>query len=239
MILVVLIISLIVSLGPSILLYKWMKKKNNNEKYQEICKESFKKGVFAVLPIIGTSFVLAIIGVIFKLIGINKLLYEVYYTFIVLAFSEELVKFLMFKNVIKNNKYKYNWYNIIIFMTIVGLGFGCIENVTYSFDAGIMVMLLKGISIGHAGYGFMMGWLYGKMLNTKKKIYGILSFIVPWLFHGLYDFSLSEEFIKINDNLVFVAFILELICIIFVFIIIQFVKKKQNDKKYTKLVKVN
>ena len=140
---------------------------------------------------------------------------------------------------IKNNKYKYNWYNITIFMTIVGLGFGCIENVAYSFGSGIIVMLLKGISIGHAGYGFIMGWFYGKMLKTKKKIYGILSFIIPWLLHGLYDFGLSKELIKVNDNFAFISILLELVCIIFVFLIIRFVRKRKDDPKYTKILKVN
>ncbi|MBQ2639385.1 MAG: PrsW family intramembrane metalloprotease [Bacilli bacterium] len=238
MIIVVLLVSLIVSLAPSIMLYRWFIKKSDDKKYKEICKESFKKGIFSVLFITLTSLAFAIIGIIFKLLKINPIIYQAYYTFIVLALSEELIKFLTFKKVIKKNKYKYNWYNLTIFMTIVGLGFGCIENATYSFGSGIIVMLLKGISIGHAGYGFIMGWFYSKMLETKKKVYGVLSFIIPWLLHGLYDFGLSKEVMKANDNIAFIPVILELVCIIFVFIIIRFVKKRQNDSKYTKTLKV-
>ena len=37
--------------------------------------------------------------------------------------------------------------------------------------------------------------------------------------HGLYDFSLSTEFLEINENLVFVPFILVAIDVILVFML--------------------
>ncbi len=229
MVIIVLIVSLLVSLVPSIVLYKWLRKKSENK---EICKKTFVKGVLSVFPIILTSLILYIIGRLSGFEKVNVIAYRAYYTFIVLAFAEELIKFLTFKNILKNNEYKYSWFDLIILMILVGLGFGCIENVTLALDSGIIVMVIRGISIGHAGYGFIMGWLYGKMLKTGKKIYGVLSFLIPWLLHGLYDFGLSEELIKINDNFALISVSLEIVCIITAFLIIRFVRKNQNSDIY-------
>ena len=51
--------------------------------------------------------------------------------------------------------------------------------------------------------------------------------------HGLYDFSLSEEFIAVNDNLVFIPLLLALMDIILVIILIVFAKKARKQTVYT------
>ena len=233
MVILIISVSIIVSLTPSIILYKWIQKKIKDEKSKEICKKAFVRGVIAVFLIILTSGILAIIGRIMGLQEINPLTYRVYYTFIVLAFAEELVKFLTFKRVLKNNQYDYSWFSLTIIMIMVGLGFGCIENITYSLTSGIVAMLIKGISLGHAGYGFIMGWFYGKMKKAKKKIYGVLAFLIPWILHGLYDFGLSSELLEINDGFAIISVSLTIISLICIVLTIRFVKRRCNDKEYT------
>lgn len=229
---------LLLSIIPSIYFYKWLKKQNNDEAYQTICKDSLKKGILSILYVLLTSAIFFFMGKILKIWIKNELIYEAYYNFITLAFVEELVKYLTFKKVIKTHSYSYSWLSLTVFMMIVGLGFGCIENFFFAIGSNLIAMAIRGVSMGHVGYGFIMGWFYGKMLKTKKKIYGILSFLIPWLLHGLYDFGLSDELIKLNDNFAFISITLELICIIYVFIMIRFVKKRRNDKEYLKPLKL-
>ena len=127
----ILIVGLIIGVIPPIMLYKWILKKSKDDKFEEICKKSFKNGIIAVFPILLTSIVL---DIIVKLTGVketNPLLDQFYYKFIVLAFAEELVKFLVFKHILKKNDYKYSWFDLTILMTLVGLGFECIETVTF------------------------------------------------------------------------------------------------------------
>lgn len=222
----------LVSILPSIILYKWFNKQSDDEKYKVICKDALIKGILAVFPILLTSLLLNVFcSVVLHSIK-DTLLYKAFYTFFVLAFAEELVKYLAFKKLIKKFDYNYSWFNLTIFMTIVGLGFGCIENTVMTIGSNFIMMVIRGISIGHAGYGFIMGWFYGKMLKTKKKIYGVLGFVIPWILHGLYDFGLTEELLSINDNYAIISVSLELLCIIFVFIIIHFVRKRRKDKIY-------
>lgn len=231
------IISIIVSIIPCVIFYKWLKKVFNEDKYKELCKKSLYKGIFAVLPIVLTSAIFFIIGKIMHYFYPNELVYQIYYKVIVLAFSEELIKFILFKRLIKNNDYKYSIFNLTIFMTIIGIGFELIESFTFAFGTSPISMLIRGITLGHAGYGFIMGYFYAKMLKTNKKRYGLLSFGLPWFLHGLYDFSLSEELLAVNDNLALIPFLLTLISIICVIIIIVFVKKRKNDKKYIEEIK--
>lgn len=235
---VVFIISILVSVIPSVLVYRWIKNKGDKG-YQELCRFSIRKGMVSILPVTLVSAGFAIVGVIGKLLipNINPILYKAYYNIIALAFSEELVKFLYFKKVLKETSYKYSWFDVVIVMTLVGLGFGCIENIVFSINSGIIPMLIKGISISHAGYGFIMGWFYGKKLKTNKNIYGVLGFVIPWLIHGLFDFGLSPELIKLNDNFAFISIILELVSIVIVFLIIGFVRKKKDVPIYKKKLK--
>lgn len=231
------IISIIVSTVPCIIFYKWLKKAFNEDKYKELCKKALLKGMFAVLPIMLTSAILFIIGRIMHYFYPNELVYQMYYTIVVLAFSEELIKFILFKKLIKKNDYKYSMFNLTIIMTIIGIGFELIESITFSFGSNPITMLIRGITLGHVGYGFIMGYFYAKMLKTKKKRYGLLSFGLPWFLHGLYDFSLSDEFMALNDNLFIVALLLTLISIICVILVIIFVKKRRSDKKYIEEIK--
>ena len=230
---IVFLLAVIVSLVPSIFLYKWIQKKEKDEEYKRISKSAFIKGIIAIFPIILTSLIFNIIGAVSGLKGMNPILYQFYYKFIVLAFAEEIVKFLMFKKVLKKNQYKYSWYNLTILMIMVGLGFECIENVVFSIGTGVIEMFIKGISLGHAGYGFIMGWFYGKMQKTGKKKYGILSFIVPWLLHGFYDFGLSEELLALNDNFAIISVSLAVVSLILAFLIIRFVRKRRDTEIYT------
>ena len=232
------LLGILFSCTTSIILYKWIKNKQDNETYKNLCKKSLKNGILTIFLVILFSGALSILGYIVRFslivtkVGINELLYQAYYTFIGLALGEEISKFLAFKWLLKKNPHKYSWFELTVFMTIVGIGFGIIENITFSLGTDPISMLLKGISIGHAGYGFIMGWFYGKMIKTGKKIYGFLGFIMSWLLHGLFDFGLSEELLKINDDFAFISLLLELVCIITVFVIIHFIRKNHKSEKY-------
>lgn len=226
----VFLISLVVSVVPSIFLYKWLVNSKDDKEFKLLCKESVKKGIYAVFPVVLTSLTLYIIGKISNISSISVILYEAYYTFIVLALAEESVKYLQFKSVLKTATYKYDDYDVVIFMTIVGLGFGIIENVTYSIGTGIITMLISGITLAHAGYGFIVGYFYGKSLKTGKMRYRIIGFLISFILHGLYDFGLSEEVINLNDNLAFISIGLAFLSLITLILLIKYVKKRKKFK---------
>ena len=82
----------------------------------------------------------------------------------------------------------------------MSLGFAALENVLYVFEGGFGVALLRALTSvpGHTIFAVYMGYHYGvakKAWCARKiplTIAGFaISFILPVLIHGFYDFCLS------------------------------------------------
>ena len=216
------------------MLYRWLKNRiKDDAAFRELCGSALKKGILSVFPILLCSLVFQLI---IRLIGVkesNPLLYEALYTFIVLALAEELVKYLAFRRTLQQTEYRVSWVDVTALMAIVGIGFDLIESVVYAIGASVPVVLIRGICIPHAGYGFIVGYFYGKSVKNGKPAVKWIGFLLAWLLHGLYDFSLSEPFIAINDNLAIVAILLALLDIVLVLLLVRFVKKAKKQAAYT------
>ena len=230
------ILVFILSIIPSVLIIKKLRdRKKDDMSYLKGCTETTKKGVISIFPIVGISALFALTLRILQmtvLTGVNTIFIKLIYTFVVLAFSEELVKYFMLKTVLKKKYNAFTWADVTAFMIIIGTTFGLVEDIPYAIGASPIVMLIRGFTIGHAGYGFVMGWFYGKGLYKNKKRYRIIAFAVPFVLHGIYDFSLSEEFLAINDNLAIVGLALAVLDIILLVFLIRFFKHSKNHDKY-------
>lgn len=203
--------------------------------YRKSCNYAFISGLISVLPILILSAVLFILNAVLKLTllkDVNILIYKAIYTFIVLALSEEIIKYSVFRFVIKKKKYAYSWADITALMVIVGTAFGLMEDLPYAFDASPMMMLVRGFTMGHVGYGFIMGWFYGKRLYTGKKKYGVIAVLLPWLMHGIYDFSLTPELIEVNENFMFIGLFMALLDIIVLVLMIRFFIRSKKQERY-------
>ena len=236
---VIVIGAFIVSLIPAVLLYFYLKLKCRvpaDENYQKSCKDALIKGVLSTFLVILLSGIFALIG---KFTGLTRgasVLGSAYHTFIVLALMEECAKVFMFTQVLKKAEFKYTWLDITALMVIVSLGFEILESLVYVFESGPIQILVRGITVMHGGFGFIEGWFIGKSAYTGNKTYGIIGFVLAWLFHGFYDFGLSEPFLALGDWTAFLSVSLAVVALIlFIFMIIFFVKK---DKKEQYLVPV-
>lgn len=108
-----------------------------------------------------------------RLIGIHKLnplLYQMIYNFIVLALTEETVKYLTFQSVVKKNDYPYSWTDAVVLMSTVATGFGLVESVAISITSNVPSVLIRGISVPHAGYGFIIGYFLWERIKNRKEI---------------------------------------------------------------------
>ena len=230
----VFLLACVVSFVPSVSLFLLLRNRLKEEDaYKKLCSQTLWQGAKCTLPIIllsGCSYI------ILRLTGLhntNPLLYQALYKFIVLALMEEAAKYWGFKRILRKTDYAYSWLDTAVLMTIIGLGFGMLESVIYAIGASVPVVLVRGICVPHAGYGFLTGYFYGKGSKTGKPAAKWAGFLLSWLMHGLYDFSLSEEFVAINDNLVIVALLLAVLDIVLVFICIGFARKAKKQLLYT------
>lgn len=236
------ILIFLLSIVPSVLIFIWLRnRQKENILYRKKCAYSFVSGLISVLPILLLSAILYVLSAVLKLTilkDVNILVYQAIYKFIVLAFAEEIIKYLAFRIVLKRNPYAYSWADVVAFMVIIGTAFGLIEDIPYAIGASPIIMLVRGFTMGHVGYGFIMGWFYGKRLHTGKKHYGVFALLVPWLIHGLYDFSLTPELMKISDTFAFLGVSLALMDIVLLILMIWFFIKARKKDIYNEPVGV-
>ncbi len=228
------LIACVVSFLPYLFLFLWLRGlRKNDAAYRELCGKALGRGALCIFPVVllsGVSYVLL------RLTGIHKtapLLYQAVYDFVVLAFMEEFAKFRMFRRTVRQADSPVSWLDAAALMTIVGIGFGAAESVEYAIGASIPVVLVRGICMPHAGYGFITGYFWGKGVRTGRPAVRRLGFVISWLVHGLYDLSLSEAFLAVSEDLVFVPLLLALLEIVFVIRLIFFARKARNRDEYT------
>ena len=231
---IIYILACIASLIPCAALYFWQRNGVKKDKaWQKLCDRTLLKGVLSVFPIVLLSGVCFFLLKLLKIQESHPLLYEMLYTFIVLALAEEIVKYRTFGSVLQKTDYPCSWLDIAMLMTIVGIGFGCMESVVYMISASVPVVLIRGLCVPHAGYGFVVGYFYGKGCITGKSKQRWIGFVLAWFLHGLYDFSLTEEFTAINDFLMIVALALAVLDILLVINLIVFVKRAKKREQCT------
>lgn len=89
-------------------------------------------------------------------------------------------------------------YDGIIYCVMVSLGFATIENILYVMQFGTQTALLRMFTAvpAHAIFAISMGYYIGlsKAYPAKKEYYLILSYAVPVLLHGFYDFVLIGDY---------------------------------------------
>ena len=142
-------------------------------------------------------------------------LYNIILYFIVVALSEEWVKYLM----LKLRTWKSRAFNCsfdgIVYAVSVSLGFALFENIMYVTNYGLSTGLIRAVTAipGHACFGVYMGFYYGlakyfdihnDKINSKK--YLRYSVWIPVLLHGLYDYIASAPgYISLVVFVIFIA----------------------------------
>lgn len=230
---IALVLAYLASLIPAAVIYFWFRNHmyRKDEEYKLSCRNAFLKGVQSSLLVMLFSFTLSMLGS-FLFRDKTALLYIAYRKFIVLAFAEELAKFITFRRFLNTRSFA-SALDMICYMTLVGLGFEVIESVVYAFTTNAGQMLVRGITAMHAGYGFLMGYLYAKSRLTGNRIYAVLGVLIPFLLHGAYDFGLSEQFLALSDNSPFLSVSLALFALVLLIWMFLFTRKARKDPVYT------
>ena len=227
------VIAFVCCLAPSLAIYLWVRTiKKDKPGYTDGCKMSLINGFIACGPVLAMGLVFVILG---NLLGIgdrSTIPGAIYRCFVVFALAEEASKFIMFKQTLKKTTCDVSWYDMVVFMTLVGTGFGILESIVYSFELGLGQAIIRGVSVAHGGYGFIMGYFYAKAIKTGKKWYVVVALVLPFLIHGFYDFGLSpvldEYFI-----FTFISVTLAAVDVALVVIMIVFFARRKDNEKYT------
>lgn len=231
---VLMVIALLASFVPSLALYFWLKKGNPDPDYQKQCRSCIWAGVLCCIPVILASFVFQIAENVLLRGSVPDVVKALFHDFIVLAFAEELVKYLITRKKINKGEGPVSWVDVMSYACIVGIGFGLAEDVVYAFVTSVGQILVRGLTVDHGLYGLLMGYFMGKQLKTGDKSNTVLALLLPTLIHGFYDFSLSEAFQNLADWMVFFPFIalFATVAIGIVLIVLIHKARKNNDQTY-------
>ena len=162
-------------------------------------------GIFLVVPVM-------CVDVFLVNTELNLLYPEVFQAFIMSAGNEEMFKFIFLFFLIFRNKNFNEPVDGIIYSVFISLGFALGENIVYVFNpeiGGFQTAFLRGITSipAHMFFAISMGYYFARWRYLKYgNINLLLSFAVPWMIHGCYNFILLTE-IKYYE-IVFVTYFL-------------------------------
>lgn len=128
-------------------------------------------------------------GVYIGKIGIDPTVVVLIVNFLIVALSEELLKYIA-GTIISKNRCK-SRINYITVFAAVGTGFDIMESSMQMTD--VLSVIVRCVLAIHISLQIVMGAFYSK----DKKI---LALVVPILIHGVYDYGLSSGFSTLFNN---------------------------------------
>jgi protease PrsW len=167
-------------------------------------------GIISVLPVMLTESILMMFSPLFT--GYWNTFYQ---AFIVAGITEEGFKFIASFLLVWHNREFNQRFDGIVYAVFVSMGFALVENLLYVFTSpdGLSVGLTRALTAvpAHAMFGVLMGFhlSMAKFYPQARVLFLGYAFLIPFVFHGLYDFILMSG----NQILLalFIPFILYLV----------------------------
>lgn len=193
---------LFISLAPVLIIAFYI---YNRDKYErEPCTILFKALLTGILIVLPVFLVEKFLTLFFR--NAEGLSYAAYTAFVVAGLTEEAMKFLGFCYFFWKERNFNEKFDGIVYAVYISLGFAAIENVLYVFTGGAGVGIARALTAipAHALFGIVMGYYFGlaRFSESHRRIYLTLAFLMPVIFHGLYDFLLMS-----NNQILLTAFI--------------------------------
>lgn len=119
-------------------------------------------------------------------------------SFVVIALSEELVKFIVLIVYPFPRKFFNEPIDGIVYAVMIGMGFATIENIMYADRFGTGTTIIRAFTAvpAHAVFAVMMGYFVGlAKFDQKNKIKKLaLALGIAVLVHGIYDVFILQQY---------------------------------------------
>lgn len=127
------------------------------------------------------------------------ILFTLFSSFIVVALTEELVKYLCLYIYPYRSRFFNEPMDGIVYAVMIGMGFATLENLMYALQYGLETVILRAFTAvpAHAAFAVIMGYYFGKAKFEadpkvrRKRL--LLALFVPLVIHGIYDFFILQE----------------------------------------------
>jgi RsiW-degrading membrane proteinase PrsW (M82 family) len=198
----------------------------------------FLWGSFITIPVF---FVQIALTKLFGIEGTSSLIKSLIYWFIIISFTEELFKYLVFRTKVINNPHLDEPVDVLLYMVVAAIGFTAVENILYllsptgqmlvsdTVNRTLIISLIRfiGATFLHTLCSAIIGCFmaFSFYLDKKKYLITAIGFILAVVLHGLYDFSI----ITLEGNIRFIIpLIIILLLALFVFSILEKLKKMKS-----------
>ena len=159
--------------------------------------------------------------------------YVFYFAFLVVAATEEGMKYLfLYRKTWRDPNFNCR-FDGIVYAAFVSLGFAGFENILYVFQYGLSVALPRAILAipGHLGFSVFMGFFYSRAKRrydmghfTTGRIHLLLAYLAPVFLHGVYD-----SCCMLGSNMSTVVFVLFVAAMYF--IVIRLIKRESRTDR--------
>lgn len=224
------ILVLVLSFIPVILILLYLINIYKEDKeYKKRCLLLFGGGALSCGIVILLALPLNLAWGLLKFNEISPLINDAFHTFVLAAVLEEFAKWLMIRRGIKKHKGEPHLLTFLAFGGSVSIGFDILESIIYGLDSSIVEIIVRGVSIPHVAFGFIMAFFMYKTQKSENKAYMILGFAIPIILHGTYDFSLTKSMSELYSDLS-VALAFSCVIINFVVLIIGLIKVRKEKR---------
>lgn len=129
--------------------------------------------------------------------SIDSIWLTLFYSFVIVALSEELIKFLTLWLYFFRQPSFNEPIDGIIYSVMIAMGFATLENILYAHQYGIETVLLRSITAvpAHGTFAVFMGYFLGlaKFNPVRRRWLLIIALALPVAIHGIYDFFILQE----------------------------------------------
>jgi protease PrsW len=119
-------------------------------------------------------------------------------SFVVIALSEELVKFIVLIAYPFQKKFFNEPLDGIVYAVVIGMGFATIENIIYAGRFGTGTTIIRAFTAvpAHAVFAILMGYFTGlAKFDQKNRLRNLgLGLSTALLIHGIYDFFILQQY---------------------------------------------
>ena len=210
------ITTLIMSLAPVGVFFTFIYVKDRFEREPlRLLILSFILGALSTIPAGAFQFAVGVASNDISSYSIPALFFT---TVFLIAGSEELSKFLMFRLFIYRRKEFDEPYDGIMYAVAISLGFAALENFVYVLGFGLQIGLLRAVTAipAHAAFGVFLGYFAGRAKfivpdrSARELRRGVFAAVFA---HGLYDFCAFSS----NVYMSYLALVVLAFCIRYAF----------------------
>ena len=195
-----LVITLTLSFIPSLLLIRFLYKRDKSPDAHDILFRTFFLGFAGAIPVLIITFPLAPFFYKFQ----NPMLAAIYWSVFCAAVPEEIIKFLIILKYSSKKSAFDEPMDGIVYGVTASLGFATIESIMHITKIGYGIALTRAIMAvpAHACFGAIMGYFIGMAHFHKKGGTAIwFGLLVAIFLHSLYDFPLiANQIWDLNTN---------------------------------------